>query len=150
MKNYLYHFCSSSINCCSFLLSVVRSATCLVQKPKALNYWSSKHHYASIFGRVVTKVNDVKIFTTVYHLSHSLNESRSTLSLGSSKNYRSLFPKGGKVKVSFSHFMHNTSKLTVYNHHYHNKDSKGSSDLSNIILPCNVILGCNSTASNGA
>ena len=27
LKNYLYHFCSSSINCCSFLLSVVRSAT---------------------------------------------------------------------------------------------------------------------------
>ena len=29
--------------------------------------------------------------------------------LASLKNQRSLFPQGGKVKVSFSHFMHNTS-----------------------------------------
>ena len=30
------------------------------------------------------------------------------------KNQRSLFPQGGKVKVSFSHFIHKTSELTAY------------------------------------
>ena len=75
-----------------------------LKEPKALNFWSSKHHYASIFGRVVTKVNKVKIFTAVYHSSHSLNERHSALPL---------VPKVSR-KVSFSKFINKTSKLTVY------------------------------------
>ena len=46
----------------------------------------------------------LKIFTAVYHSSHSLNERRSALPL---------VPKVSR-KVSFSHFIHNTSKLTAY------------------------------------
>lgn len=33
------------------------------------------------FGRVATKVNDVKIFTVLYHIYHSMNERRSALPL---------------------------------------------------------------------
>ena len=62
-------------------------------RPKALNFWSSERHYACILAKLKrqksTSLKSLLLYTIALILKIC-------------------------TKVSFSHFMHKTSKLTVY------------------------------------
>ena len=81
-----------------FFISSVQYSAYLEQFYRTYNIQKTRH------------CNTLKIFTAVYHSSHSLNECRPTLPLSTEGTKE---PKRRK-KVSFSHFIHKTLKLAVY------------------------------------